>query len=615
LSLEGHRPDSEGVHIVMAALEVGKIPGLKTTDGKPLDSSAGGISTVLNDVGRYFSRFLANKNRGKLTIIGMMMDGMSNEGMKPIGNVFAKIEGRTFAVEQYEYQSPDGAKYIFLDHEKFKRLTATPEKGKTIYNFRGLEDGTSENKLEEQRIWSLLNQSIAQVFAEQKGTIYVPHDYHTSPATFYIHKKLGLTPISAKPLVHNELYLGNYQIAPNESVQRQIWNLTPREVEEYFRHDDELIMLAPAVRLGEQNEIFSAMSVSEGSAKEINRKNARIDFFGRVQGLTNGLGEENRPHLSDLLKPKSEEELIKDGIKNEAVLKRFSQKGFSFGQAGQSDAGILRSKAEAKEALQLNLGLTIDSKKPLFVGFARFVYQKGMGFVAQNIRHILDSGGQVVVGGPVGDSIGEAERAEFLILKTQLEREGHPNARNFVFVDGAVKGGLKGLFLAGGDFFMIPSRYEPCGLTDCEALYNGTIPIAHFVGGLSKGKNTILYGPSGDHGHGFALGEGINEAFREYSNLAQFQQRQLAAMKESFSVEKNFDLFMQTNRLEVYGKMLRELERLKDQHLLSPSQASAWMQEKIVKAYTLDMPQLIEALRMLHPSRRSSLMNELVASL
>jgi glycogen synthase len=448
----------------------------------------------------------------------------------------------------------------------------------------------------------------------------VPHDSHLSPASFYIEKRTRARPISLKPLVHNEGYIGNFDLKHSDWNQiKGIWNLKHHEMEEYFMQGDQLVMLAPAVRVAEQGEILSALSVSTGTAKSINGQAGKlraplgIDFFDRVAGLDNFLGNESRPHMSALLKKGTEAELHEEGIVHPEVIRQFKEHGFSFTENGE-DAVVLAEKARAKKALQLNFGMEVDPNKPLFVSFARLVHQKGMEFVAHNVEHILNRGGQILVGGPVGDAVGAVERELFLKIKDRLIREGNPNARNFVFIDGAVRGRSKGLALAGSDFFLIPSRYEPCGLTDCEALFNGTIPIAHHTGGLDKGRETILYRPLHPDDQGWQLGQAINEGFDRYSNQKTFQESQIRAMKEDFSPEKNFSTFLSHQRLEVFGKIIRELDASVSASRLTQEEARQILKQEVLDSHRSDHDDWIRALKMIHPSRRTPLMDWLIST-
>ncbi len=611
------------LQVFLGAVEVGQIPGLKTLDGKPLNIAAGGISTWWNDMAAYFPKLFRTKAHASVSGVAYLMDNMSTAGMKYLYTVKVPVGDHIWDLGVYRYRSPDGVNYYFLDNPSFKRMTATPEKGKTVYDLRGLEGANqsehaqnAEHSLEAQRIASAFNQGVAEVFRRENGDIYLPSDYHTAPASYYIRRDWNKKspPVSTKLLIHNEGYLGQFKAnSDNRNTVRDIWNLSESELQHYFMQEDQLLMMAPAVRVAEPSEIFTAFSVSEGSADAINRKASQWPAtFGRVLGNTNGFADENRPHLSELLKPATAKQLAESGITDPEVVAHFETQGYRYGFKNQSPQEILAAKALAKKAFQKSVGITVDPNKPLFVAFARMVEQKGMTFVAQNVRHILDSGGQIVVGGPVGDLIGEQEQAMFREIKRQLVAEHNPHAKDFHLIEGPVKGQLKGLMLAGGDFFLIPSRYEPCGLTDCEALFHGTLAIAHNTGGLNKGKNTILYSAMDPNDQGPALGQAINEALGLYRNPRRLQAQQLAAMREKFPIEKNFDKFVQTYRVETYGRILAELERLTRVKKITELQAEQTLTGKLDHAEPGDLPLLLKGLRMIHPDRQTPLMKWLV---
>lgn len=527
-----------------------------------------------------------------------------------------KVDGQELSLGTWEYTSPQGAKYIFLEHELFKRFTVAPAARESVYSMRGIESDSAEHKFEQQKIWSAFNQGIAHVYASERAEVYLPHDSHVSPATFYIHKRMGMAPISSKPLIHNERYMNAYFVGEGRWARTQkIWDLTRVEMTEYFSHGDQFVMLAAALRIAEQTELFSGISVAEGTATSLNEIGLdpgtfpRIELFGRIAGLTNFLGDESRPYLSPLLRPGTEAELHADGITHPELVERFRTRGFTYGEPGQSDASNLQTMAEAKKGIQENFGMTVDANKPLFLSFARLVYQKGMKFALLNVEHILNEGGQVIIGGPVGDSVGAEEQAMAIALKEKLTSEGHPQAKNFVVIAGPVKGRMKGLLLAASDFFIIPSRYEPCGLTDCEALFHATVPVAHDVGGLSKGENTILYGPTHPDDQGWALGEGINRAFAEFRDPEAFNRRRLAAMREDFSAAKHFKRYLLLNRIELYGKMLRELQAMVDQGKSTQAKAEQDFKREVLERHGPDMAEFAKALKMMPPHRRTSLMS------
>jgi len=112
----------------------------------------------------------------------------------------------------------------------------------------------------------------------------------------------------------------------------------------------------------------------------------------------------------------------------------------------------------------------------------RLVEQKNLGLVADIIERVLayDAHTKCVIlaSAPEGDPEGRATETMFFALANR-----HPDR---VYFNNAFNLPLSRLILAGGDFTLIPSRFEPCGLVDYEAALLGTVPIARHTGGLSK---------------------------------------------------------------------------------------------------------------------------------
>ena len=112
------------------------------------------------------------------------------------------------------------------------------------------------------------------------------------------------------------------------------------------------------------------------------------------------------------------------------------------------------------------------SDGPLFGIVARLVHQKGLDLVAEAASDIVERGGQIAILG-----LGDPEVEQVLSRAARRHRDdiailvgfNEPMARRII---------------AGSDFFLMPSRFEPCGLTQMQAQRYGTLPIAHAVGGL-----------------------------------------------------------------------------------------------------------------------------------
>jgi starch synthase len=133
----------------------------------------------------------------------------------------------------------------------------------------------------------------------------------------------------------------------------------------------------------------------------------------------------------------------------------------------------MAGKAKLKKEIQTQLGLPVRADVPLFAMISRLAAQKGFDTVLNCLECILNEQDvQFVIVG-TGDSALENS------LKDLAQK--HENLSvNILFSNKVAH-----LVEAGSDFFLMPSRYEPCGLNQLYSLRYGTIPIAHRTGGLA----------------------------------------------------------------------------------------------------------------------------------
>lgn len=137
------------------------------------------------------------------------------------------------------------------------------------------------------------------------------------------------------------------------------------------------------------------------------------------------------------------------------------------------------TKTIARDALRERFNLR-DERRPIVCSVTRLVPQKAPYLIIEALRRTLEKGGQFVL---LASSPTPQLEAEFETLKTQYE--GHPH----VSVNLRSSEELAHLIFAGADMTVVPSLFEPCGLTQLIALRYGTIPIVRRTGGLA---DTIL---------------------------------------------------------------------------------------------------------------------------
>ena len=130
-------------------------------------------------------------------------------------------------------------------------------------------------------------------------------------------------------------------------------------------------------------------------------------------------------------------------------------------------------RAIAKVALQARLGLDVQAGTLLYGVVSRLTWQKGLDLLLEALPVLLGSGAQLALLGS-----GEAE----LVAGFTEAAQAHPGRVGCVF---GYDEGLAHLLQAGADALLVPSRFEPCGLTQLCALRYGALPVVARVGGLA----------------------------------------------------------------------------------------------------------------------------------
>ncbi len=184
------------------------------------------------------------------------------------------------------------------------------------------------------------------------------------------------------------------------------------------------------------------------------------------------------------------------------------------------DEHTLERKTENKRALLAELHMSHEA--PLFVVVSRLAYQKGIDLIAHALPGILDLGANLIVLGS-GD---QAMEAQFREVAQRLPRR----LRSFFGMDDQLARRL----YAAADFFLMPSRYEPCGLGQMIAQRYGTLPIVRATGGLvdtvQDGRTGFMFAEASPH----ALYETVQRAVVAYRQPA-LQKLRRACMELDWS--------------------------------------------------------------------------------
>ena len=195
------------------------------------------------------------------------------------------------------------------------------------------------------------------------------------------------------------------------------------------------------------------------------------------------------------------------------------------------DVESLERRAAAKAALQHEAGLARGDRIPLAAVVSRLDPQKGLDIAVPAVWRWLAAGGQFVLLG-TGDSRLEGEFAAM-----ERERPGRANVRLRFDPDYARR------IYAGADLILIPSRYEPCGLTQMIAMRYGAVPVARRTGGLAD--TVVDAGDPGGTGLLFdalspeAFWDALERAAAVYADPRRWEDLQRRGMQTDFSWKRS----------------------------------------------------------------------------
>ncbi len=200
--------------------------------------------------------------------------------------------------------------------------------------------------------------------------------------------------------------------------------------------------------------------------------------------------------------------------------------------AARYSSRSLSGKVRCKAALQQAMGLSADATSPLFVVVSRLTSQKGLDLVLAALPGLLAQGAQLAIVGSGDAALEAAFTAAAQRHKTQVAvRLGYDEA-------------LAHQMVAGADAILVPSRFEPCGLTQLYALRYGTVPLVRRVGGLA---DTVVDADDGsvvgDAATGFVFGQAsvgalaraITRSITLYRQRAPWKELMLHGMAQDFS--------------------------------------------------------------------------------
>ncbi len=210
------------------------------------------------------------------------------------------------------------------------------------------------------------------------------------------------------------------------------------------------------------------------------------------------------------------------------------------------DSRHLENKSYCKKDLLSSIGFTQDTSKPVIGIVTRLAWQKGIDLIAEIMGELMLAGAIVVVLGK-GD---EAYEKELVRLSAKYPKSLSVNLK----FDNTLAHKIE----AGSDIFLMPSRYEPCGLNQMYSLRYGTIPVVRATGGLDDVITDIDKDPA--RGNGFKFGDAsaaelltaVKRALKYYERKNRWDEMAARCMAEDHSW-----LIQAGKYLEVYNGISR----------------------------------------------------------
>ncbi len=234
------------------------------------------------------------------------------------------------------------------------------------------------------------------------------------------------------------------------------------------------------------------------------------------------------------------------GILNGVDYDDWSPAGDPFIRASY-DLQRLSGKKACKADLQKEFGLPVAENIPVIGIISRLAEQKGFDLITAVMDDLLKEGVQLII-------LGTGDEKYHLLLDSLAKK--HPGQIGLKI---AFDNTLAHKIEAGADMFLMPSRYEPCGLNQIYSLRYGTVPIVRAVGGLD---DTIEdYQPETQRGNGFkfkeyspsCLLEAIRRALQVYRGRISWEGLMIRGMAADFSWERSARAY-----LEVYQTLVRK---------------------------------------------------------
>ncbi|PLX22072.1 hypothetical protein C0584_00920 [Candidatus Parcubacteria bacterium] len=426
-------------------------------------------------------------------------------------------------------------KYGLVDEKKYKLK-------KTIKNLE-IKSGRLKEKI---NIWEgyIPKSKVLVYFVENSKYFRFKNVYHTKldiNKRFFFFATAVIQSLESIDFIPDVLHCHDYHTAI-------LTDLVKSSKNEKIRNIKTLLTIHNLKYQGKTGiRTLSIANLKKKSLKTLEKDSQDGDINSMVQGILNAdiintvsrtyakeiLTKEYAPHLDNILKKRKKDLFgIVNGINTELFDPKTDQNiKYNFSEK------TLKRKALNKLDLQKKLGLEQNKNIPMIGLVSRLVWQKGLDLIDESF---LDLDCQFVF-------LGLGSKEDEQRLKNLAKKKPKMISTNIKF---SLK--LAQKIYASSDMFLMPSRFEPCGLGQMIAMRYGTVPIVRKTGGLADTVNSKL-------GFSFSIYEPgvlfatIEKAIKTYANKDKWLKMSKNCINKDFSWDKSADEY-----LRLYKKAIRK---------------------------------------------------------
>ncbi len=337
--------------------------------------------------------------------------------------------------------------------------------------------------------------------SEWKPDVLHAHDWQAALSVVYLNRKYrlveGMYDIKTVFTIHNIEYQGKYDFA----ILGDVFSLNPED-HDIMEYGDCINLMKAAIESADKVTTVSPKYAEEIRGTEHSHGLSYVlnQYSFKLGGILNGIDY-------DYYNPKTDNVLIKNYTKTTAV------------------AG----KAENKLDLQKKIGLPERDDVPMIAIISRLAAHKGLDLVAEMAEKLLANDVQIVVLGK-----GEAKFENFF---TELEAKYPEKMRALIEYDRD----LSKRIYAAADIFLMPSKSEPCGLSQMIASRYGAIPVVRETGGLYDSIKGYWEHDKIIEGNGFTFANYSSDELLERSEAAVSLWRQITKRKKFINIIMSVD--------------------------------------------------------------------------